>query len=103
MANKRLELHEKLCDILGSRHVYYQPPESIKMQYPAIVYKFVGYRTFKADNTTFLKMPEYDVTYISDDPDVDIADEMFSEFQYCNFDRPYVAENLHHFVYSIFY
>ena len=35
---RRLELHEILCTILGSRNVYFQPPESIKMNYPAIVY-----------------------------------------------------------------
>ena len=35
----RYELHEFLCEILGSRNVYFQPPESVKMKYPAIVYE----------------------------------------------------------------
>ena len=38
MLNDRLALHELLCEKLGSRNVYFQPPESIKMKYPAIVY-----------------------------------------------------------------
>ena len=35
----RLELQSKLEEILGSRQVYYQPPETVKMEYPAIVYR----------------------------------------------------------------
>ena len=34
----RLELQSKLEELLGSRNVYYQPPESLKMKYPAIRY-----------------------------------------------------------------
>ena len=34
----RLELQSKLEELLGTRNVYYQPPESIKIGYPAIVY-----------------------------------------------------------------
>lgn len=34
----RLELQSKLVELLGSKHVYYQPPESVKIEYPAIVY-----------------------------------------------------------------
>ena len=34
----RLELHEEFCNILGSRSVYFQPPASIKLNYPCIVY-----------------------------------------------------------------
>ena len=30
----RYELHEFLCEILGSRNVYFQPPESVKMKDP---------------------------------------------------------------------
>jgi hypothetical protein len=34
----RLALHEIRCEILDSRNVYFQPPASVKMKYPAIVY-----------------------------------------------------------------
>ena len=34
----RLELDEELVKILGSKNVYFQPPESLKLNYPAIVY-----------------------------------------------------------------
>ena len=38
MMDRRLLFHEVLCEVLGSRNVYFQPPESVKMCYPAIVY-----------------------------------------------------------------
>ena len=34
----RLELQTKFENILGSRNVYFQPPASVQMRYPAIVY-----------------------------------------------------------------
>ena len=34
----RLDLQKIFEDILGSKNVYFQPPESLKMKYPAIRY-----------------------------------------------------------------
>ena len=34
----RLDLQSKLEKLLGNKNVYYQPPESLKMEYPAIRY-----------------------------------------------------------------
>ena len=48
----RLELQAKLEELLGSEQVYYQPPESIKMSYPAIVYSKSRIETKKANNST---------------------------------------------------
>ena len=39
MAKTRLELQSVLEQTLGSRNVYFQPPASVKMKYPAIVYE----------------------------------------------------------------
>ena len=36
---QRIKLHELLVSLLGTRNVYFQPPESIKLSYPCIVYK----------------------------------------------------------------
>ena len=36
--DRRLQLHEELCSVLGSRNVYFQPPETIKLTYPCIIY-----------------------------------------------------------------
>lgn len=41
MAN-RLNLHEEFATLLGSNNVYFQPPESVKLNYPCIKYSRVG-------------------------------------------------------------
>ena len=37
---RRLELHEALCEVLGSRNVYFQPPDNVTMRYPCFVFIF---------------------------------------------------------------
>ena len=57
----RLELQSKLEEMLGCRHVYFQPPESVKMEYPAIVYSRSSVKKVSANNTGYLLMNKYSV------------------------------------------
>ena len=58
---ERLELHETLCAIInitepdGDRHTYFQPPASVKMKYPAIVYELDDIDTKHANNSIYIK------------------------------------------------
>ena len=61
---RRLKLHEILCEILGSRRVYFQPPESTKMEYDAIRYSRSKVQKISADNTAYLKNVTTLFTYI---------------------------------------
>lgn len=99
--HSRLSLHEALVEALGSRQVYFQPPESIKMRYPAIVYSLGNIQEFKANNKDYLLNPYYNVTLIDEDPDSDIVDEI-KKLPYCRFDRSYVGNNLNHWVFVIY-
>lgn len=98
----RLELHEILCDILGSRNVYYQPPESIKMQYPAIVYARANINNSFADNDVYRQSRVYTLTVIDYDPDSEIVLAV-SKLQRCRFDRHYTYNNLNHDVFTIYF
>ena len=99
----RLTIHNKLLAVLGSSNVYFQPPETSKIKYPAIVYNLSDYNHRQADNLNYFNSERYTVTYIHKDPDIDLTDEMFSIFSMCRFDRRYVQNNLYHDVYSIYY
>lgn len=99
---RRLELHEILCTILGSRNVYFQPPESIKMNYPAIVYGLNGIDNQYADDGVYLSHREYSVTVIDKDPDSGIVGKV-AAMPKCRFNRPYQKDNLNHFVFTLFY
>lgn len=103
MPNKRrLELHEKLCEILGSRNVYFQPPESLKMVYPCIRYQRDKNDVLHADNVKYQKRGIYTITVIDKNPDSDIPDKI-EDLLYCSSDRNYTADNLNHFVYKIYF
>lgn len=100
--DSRLELHEILCDILGSRHVYFQPPSSVKMVYPAIVYSRNSISNDFANNLVYKQSLGYTVTVIDEDPDSDVV-EKISRLPMCRFDRHFTSDNLNHDVFTIYY
>lgn len=100
--NRREELHEILCETLGSRNVYFQPPESIKMQYPAIVYSRDDIDNNFANNTVYMQSLAYSVTVIDSDPDSEVVDRV-SKLPRCQYDRHYKSDNLNHDIFTIYY
>lgn len=100
--NRRLELHEILCEVLGTRQVYFQPPESIKMKYPAIVYSRSDIPTEFANNNPYIQSQAYEVIVIDPNPDSAIV-EKISQLPKCRFDRHYASDNLNHDVFTLIY
>lgn len=98
----RLELQAKLEELLGMKHVYYNPPETLKLEYPAIVYSKSRIETRKANNSTYSKNTRYDITVIDKRPDNPVIDKLM-ELPYCSYDRPYKSDNLYHDVLSLYY
>lgn len=99
--HSRLTLHEALVEALGTRYVYFQPPEEVKMTYPAIRYQLQGNRVKRANNGLYLNDQAYMVTIIDEDPDSEIPSRV-ETIPYCRFDRFYIADNLNHWVYVIY-
>lgn len=97
----RNELHTKLCNILGSDHVYFRAP-SFRITYPCILYDIGGDDLSYADNIKYTKMKRWSVTVIDENPDSKIP-ERLEEIPYCRFDRLYLSDGLNHFVYTIYY
>ena len=98
----RLELHSVLQELLGSSNVYYQPPESIKMQYDAIRYSKKTIDSKYANDRKYSMIDCYEVIVISRLPDNPVIKKLLS-LPYCIYDRHYVADNLHHDVLTIYY
>lgn len=98
----RLKLHETLCSILGSRNVYYQPPESVKIKYPAIVYSRSDIENRFANNSVYTQSFFYTVIVIDYDPDSEFVYRV-SKLPNCRFDRHYVVDNLNHDAFTLFY
>lgn len=98
----RLELQTLFENLLGSRNVYYQPPASIFMKYPAIVYSRYDIENTFANNGVYLQATAYQVTVIDEDPDSEIVKKV-SRLPMCNFDRHFVSDNLNHDVFTLYF
>lgn len=99
---RRLILQTKLEELIGNRNVYYDPPEKLKMRYPAIRYSKSKIITRHADDKIYNKMVRYELIVISEEPDSDIINKIL-EFPYSSFDRHYISDNLHHDVLTLYY
>lgn len=96
----RIELDNKFREILGSSNVYFQPPESIKMQYPCIRYELDRFNSIYANDNCY-NLDELIIgTYISKNPD-DETIKTILNMPKCRFDRFYTFENLNHWVFLI--
>lgn len=98
----RIDLHSMLEAILGSENVYFQPPESVKMSYPAIVYSRDRITNDYADNIVYKQEPAYMITVIDKNPDSEIVSKV-SKIPRCRYERGYRSNNLNHDVFFIYW
>jgi hypothetical protein len=89
--------------MLGSRNVYFQPPETIKLHYPCIVYSAGEDLGRYADNLHYLKADCYDVQIIAKDPTFELFETFTSKWQYAREKVPFTAENLNHHNYTVYF
>jgi hypothetical protein len=99
----RLELHEELCELLGSRNVYFQPPESIIMKYRCIRYSKSNPNLKHANNKVYSNINKYEGVVIDADPDCEIPNELLNHFEMCSLGKPYTSNNLNHFPFTLYY
>ena len=102
MAQARSELHQILIGILGSTNVYFQPPPTVKMSYPCIVYARDTAETKFADGKPYTYTKKYQITVIDANPDSDIPDKV-AKLPMCVHNRFFAAEQLNHDVFKLFF
>lgn len=96
----RLELQSLLEELTD--HVYFQPPANVHMQFPCIIYSRDGTSADHADNGLYRHAKRYQVTVVDRDPDTELADKI-EALQYANFERAFAADDLNHYVFSLFF
>lgn len=99
---RRIELQAALEEMMGNDHVYFQPPETFKMKYPAIIYHLSGVNHRNADDETYALKRRYDVTIIDRDPDSELPDKLLA-WKYCRLNRFYTADGLNHWAFGLYY
>lgn len=83
-------------------NVYFQPPPNVQMEYPAIVYERARADAAFADNDAYRVTKQYQVTMITRNPDESAFDTIAS-LPMCTHERFYVADNLNHDVFNIYF
>lgn len=113
--SNREEFRQKLREVSGYSYFYFDPPESVKMKYPCIIYKRDKLDRMDADNTLYGLNVKYQVTVVDKDPDngagIDeqgnpnesVIEKLLYGFQKIKHERHYVVDNLHHDVFSIYF
>lgn len=105
--DRRLKLDEELREIqeteLGYQHTYFEPPESVRMKYDAVVYQKTDMNVKRANNRSYNIRDGYFVTVISHDPETTVPRAIQEHFERCSPGRSFVRDNLHHFPFTIFY
>lgn len=98
----RQELQTVFENLLGSRNVYFQPPTSVKMNYPAIVYGLEDIENTFANDGVYSSKRKYLVTVIDENPDSQIVDKV-TNLPTCRFNRHFESDNLNHDVFILHY
>lgn len=100
--DRRIQLHKELVTILGTRNVYFQPPETIKIVYPAIIYSRTSMPSKYANNLVYNNRVAYEIIVVDSNPDSTIVKSM-SMFKTVRHIRNYKKNELNHDVFSLVY
>ena len=88
MGQSRLDFQRELRKHAPAAH--YMRPAGNKMDYPCFVYKSIEPRQIRADNRNYLTIPGYE-------------EEMTAAFLFCSAGAPYIADDLFHYPFTIYY
>ena len=104
---RRLRFRQQLERILldsgqsaGNLHLYFEPPTSVSMKFPAIIYTKNRIENRNANNRVYKQDDEYLVTVVDKDPDSAI-NRAVSMLPKSRWERGFVSNNMHHFIYTI--
>ena len=95
-------LQKLLEKLFECRHVYFQPPENLTMEYPAIRYSINDIDSKYANNKMYVGMKCYDIVVIDKDEDNPVIEKLL-ELPYASFNRHYVSDNLNHDIIKLYY
>lgn len=89
--------------ILDGPAVYFEPPASVCMVYPCIVYSRSGASIIDADDHTYHLRTRYSLTVIDSDPDSLIPDKLPWLLPMVSPDRVFTSNNLNHYTFTLYF
>lgn len=95
------DLLHLLRQAVQHNRVYFQPPENLKIEYPAIVFHLSKIEVDRASDVPYKGAKEYSVILITKDPEPDVIDEIL-KIPYSSLDTTYISDGMNHFVFTIY-
>lgn len=106
--DRRLELHHRLQQLYESatgassaNRVWFQPPASVRLEYPCLIYKLSDMPVEHANNHPYKLDSQYELTVIDRDPLGPLRTQV-ALLPECAMIRVYESDNLHHYVFRIY-
>lgn len=100
--DRRHKLHEELVS-LGAKKTLFQPPPSVQLEYPAIIYTTKSTYTTNADNKVYTGHRFYQIELIDPDPDTPLIDALLNKFSMIKHVNNFKTSNLNHNVFDLYY
>lgn len=97
------ELREIQTEVNGYEHTYFEPPESVRLKYDAVVYKKTDMNVRRADNKSYAVREGYSVMVISRDAESQLPAAIQWHFARCVPGKFFVRDNLYHYPFTIYY
>lgn len=97
----RPELQKTLEKIKGVKKVYFSPTVNTKLEYPCILFSLNRRTAIFADDKKYIKGENFIITFITRDvvSATKVLDQL-EEIPFVNWDRNYISDGLHHYVYT---
>lgn len=99
---RRYELQELLEELIGSSNVYFQPPATVRINYPCIIYSRDAEDTLFADDRPYVNLIGYKVMVIDSNPDSEIPGKV-AALPMCAFRTHYTKDNLNYDIYKLYF
>lgn len=95
------DLLHLLQKAVNHNRVYFQPPENLKIGYPAVIFHLSKVKLDHADDVPYKGAREYSVTLITKEPEPEVLDEILT-IPYTTLDTTYIVDGMNHFVFTTY-
>lgn len=100
--DKRLSLQKELEKLAGA-NVYFQPPASVHLAYPCVIYNLAAGDIKRADDSVYSYTNRFELMFIYRKPNMEIVEKVMRAFPMCSVSRIYIADNLYHYAFNLYY
>ena len=100
--DKRMQLQSELERLVGP-NVYFQPPATVQLKYPCVIYNLSSGNSIYADNSVYTYTNRFELIFIYRKQNMEIVETVLRTFTMCTVSRVYIADNLYHYVFNLYY